>query len=67
MHIQMVALAIRTGNYFRVRKAILKNSRIFSGAIRTLNVSVRTGTFWTILIDFQTIYLHNFLIAFQRR
>jgi hypothetical protein len=60
MRVWTVALAIQMGNCFHVRKAILKNSQVFAGAVRTLNVSVRTGTVWTILMAIWIINLQHF-------
>jgi hypothetical protein len=54
MRVRTVALAVWTGNCFRVRKAILKNSLIFAGAVHTIIVAI-----WT-------INLQNFLLAFKR-
>jgi len=36
MRVRTVALAVWTGNCFRVWKAILKNSQIFAGVVQTI-------------------------------
>jgi hypothetical protein len=68
MRVRTGAKAVRTGQVFLVRKVILEFSTGPSGQANvSVRMPVRTEVFRTLLITFQTLKLHNFFLAFQRR